>query len=86
MITIEERAEASVTFKKVGGDMAENDVFIHNIHAEGKREGYIKGATEQKAIDIEKACEWLETYMEGLGYIDEWCREGEDDFKKAMEE
>lgn len=51
MKTIEERAEASVTFKKVGGDLADNDVFIHNIHAEGKREGYIQGATEQKAID-----------------------------------
>lgn len=49
-------------------------------------EAYKAGATEQKALDIEKACEWLEKYMESLGYIDEWCRTGEDKFKKAMEE
>lgn len=35
---------------------------------------------------IDKACEWLEKYMESLGYVDEWCRTGEDKFKKAMEE
>ena len=37
--------------------------------------------TEQ---ELNKACEWLEKYMESLGYIDEWCRNGEDTFRKAM--
>ena len=37
-----------------------------------------------KAVD--KACRFLEKYMESLGYIDEWCRSGEDKFIKAMEE
>ena len=27
--------------------------------AESMRQGYIKGATDQMEIDIEKACEWL---------------------------
>lgn len=34
---------------------------------------------------IENAVKWLEKYMERLGYIDEWCRKGEDEFIKAME-
>lgn len=46
---------------------------------------YVKIAEEQKRIDIDKACEWLEKYMERLGYIDEWCRSGEAEFIKAME-
>lgn len=37
--------------------------------------------TEQ---ELNKACELLEKYMESLGYIDEWCRNGEDAFRKAM--
>ena len=41
---------------------------------------------EARQVFIDKACEWLEKYMESLGYIDEWCRNGEDDFRKAMTE
>ena len=43
------------------------------IAFENKRQAYIAGATEQKAIDINKACEWLrsrnvltEASIEGL--------------------
>ena len=45
---------------------------------------YIKGATEQKAIDIEKACEWLKNNLREYGIIlfGYW----ESDFRKAMEE
>ena len=51
---------------------------------------YIKGATEQKAIDIEKACEWLRNnwreYVnqdrDGMILFGHW----ESDFRKAMEE
>ena len=46
---------------------------------------YIKGATEQKAIDLEKAktafgkaCGWLSTYL--------WCNEVFEKFMKIMEE
>lgn len=46
----------------------------------------VKFAIEQRKIDIDKTCEWMEKYMESLGYIDEWCRTGEDKFIKAMEE
>ena len=53
---------------------------------------YIAGATEQKAIDIEKACEWLGNYLVEIGYPDDWLRDspniksGKERFRKAMEE
>ena len=51
---------------------------------------YIKGATEQKVIDIDKACEWLRNnwreYVnqdrDGMILFGHW----EYDFRKAMEE
>ena len=51
---------------------------------------YIKGATEQKAIDIDKACDWLRNnwreYVnqdrDGMILFGHW----EYDFRKAMEE
>ena len=53
---------------------------------------YIDGAKEQKAIDIEKACEWLDNYLMEIGYPDDWLRDslniksGKERFIKAMEE
>ncbi len=51
---------------------------------------YIKGATEQKVIDIDKACEWLKNNLreyvvqdrDGIILFGHW----EYDFRKAMEE
>lgn len=42
-------------------------------------EGYIQGAKEQRAIDIENACEWLKLYcgMNESGLVQ---------FRKAMED
>lgn len=54
-------------------------------------EGYIAGATEQKQIDIDKACKWFTKYLFDIGYPDDWCRDskvrmnGEQRFRKAME-
>lgn len=53
---------------------------------------YERGAKEQKAIDIEKACEWLSNYLMEIGYPDDWMRDsqnmesGEERFIKAIEE
>ena len=60
---------------------------------------YIKGATEQKVIDIDKACEWLKEnardyacatircpYGEEEEIICDVHREIVEDFRKAMEE
>ena len=53
---------------------------------------YIDGAKEQKAIDIEKACEWLDNYLMEIGYQDDWMRDslniksGKERFRKVMEE
>ena len=53
-------------------------------------EAYIAGAKEQKAIDIDKACEWLRNNWREYIYQD---RDGmilfghwESDFRKSMEE
>lgn len=50
-----------------------------------QRNAYITGAMEQKAIDIEKACEWLKENIDGgvhpssaYGFVEK--------FRKAMEE
>ena len=60
---------------------------------------YIKGATEQKVIDIDKACEWLKEnardyacatircpYGEEEEIICDVHREIVEDFRKAMED
>jgi len=52
MKTIEERAESYV-----GG-------ISNNVRAESKKLGYIKGATDQREIDLDEVCAWLE---ENLG-------------------
>lgn len=44
-------------------------------------QAYIKGATDQREIDIEKACEWLK---HGGYFVNN--TETLEDFKKAMEE
>ena len=54
--------------------------------------GYKVGSTEQKIIDINKACEWLDNYLMEIGYPDDWMRDspnvesGKERFRKAMEE
>lgn len=45
--------------------------------------GYIQGATEQRRIDIDMACEWLKNTFEGGGYAQDWQIT---EFRKAMEE
>ena len=53
---------------------------------------YERGAKEQKSIDIDKACEWLDNYLMEIGYPDDWLRDslniksGKERFRKAMEE
>ena len=79
--TIEERAEEYGSKK---GDISLSAVYneaLANIY----KEGYIAGATEQKAIDIEKAktafgkaCGWLSTYP--------WYNEVFEEFLNAIEE
>ncbi len=76
MATIEERAK---------------DVFPNSTYLSSKqRRAYAIGAVDQKAIDIDKACEWLKNnwreYVnqdrDGMILFGHW----EYDFRKAMEE
>ena len=53
---------------------------------------FVDIVTEQKTIDIEKACKWFADYLMEIGYPDDWMRassnmlSGEEKFRKAMEE
>lgn len=71
MKTIEERAKVVGTLSQLRSDYPYDK---RSIMA-----GYIKGATDQKATDINKACEWLKA----RNVLTEASLEG---FRKAMEE
>ena len=77
MKTIEERAKANLAY--------EQDFYGYNLSENMVCRAYVRGATEQKAIDIDKACEWLKERVQcGVhpqrvyGFVEE--------FRKAMEE
>lgn len=78
MEKIEERAE-----KFADANYITADCFDAAYH------GYIKGATEQKQIDIDKACEW---FLSQIDYDNTgrecrvFFRDAVDRFRKAMEE
>lgn len=76
MKTIEERAELNLMYEK--------DFCGHSLSDNMVCRAYVRGAEEQKAIDIEKACEWLKNNLREYGIIllGHW----ESDFRKAMEE
>ena len=82
MKTIEERAK----------EYAQKAFPYSPYYFEATRKEYIKIMTEQKAIDIDKACEWLDTYLMEIGYPDDWLRDspnmesGKERFRKAMGE
>lgn len=75
MKTIEERAK-EYTSKK--GDISLSPVYnkaLSSIY----EEGYIAGASEQKTIDMDRACEWLKA----RNVLTDASLDG---FRKAMEE
>ena len=80
MKSIEERA-------KIASENYDDDGYSAGLYM-----GYKAGATEQKIIDINKAYEWLDTYLMEIGYPDDWMRDspnvesGKERFRKAMEE
>ena len=81
-MNIEERAEKyAQSFRYL--DMEDYDDGLRC----GRNEGYVKGAKEQREIDVEKAIDWLKRE---LGYpmpyelFEQWCDEKLEDFRKAM--
>lgn len=72
---IEERAKANLAY--------EQDFCGHSLSENMVCRAYVRGATDQKAIDIENACEWLKNNLREYGIIlfGHW----ESDFRKAME-
>lgn len=87
MKTIKERAEAIANdvLRKVNKIAEEDGGFVAPQHDESVRNlivaSYIRGAEDQRGIDIEKACEWWESRCENLGI----SRYQIELFKKAME-
>ena len=88
MKTIEERAKEWA----YGYPMTPDGYLTESDMRAVATNSYIQGATEQKAIDIDKACDWLDTYLMEIGYPDDWLRDspniegGRKRFRKAMEE
>lgn len=81
MGTIKERAEEKYCQRSMNG-------VTHYILG---YEHYIKGATEQKAIDIDKACEYIRNHINPkltIYHEDTWCSVDEfvNKLRKAMEE
>ena len=78
MSTIEERAKQAGTLSQFRSDYPydKRSIIV----------GYIKGAADQKAIDIDKACEIVRNIAnEYFGDWEQSCKI-EDTFRKAMEE
>ena len=71
MKTVEERATLNLRYEK--------DFLGHNLSDNMVCRAYIQGATEQKAIDIKRACEWLRS----RNVLTEASIEG---FRKVLEE
>lgn len=91
MKTIEERAKEAGIVSQYKSD--------YRYDARSVESGYIQGATEQKAIDIDKACMWLKENARDYACASVRCPYGEEeeiicdvhleiveDFRKAMEE
>ena len=80
MKTIEERA------REYASDELNPNYAIQAYIASKQQKAYIAGATEQKAIDIDKTCEWITEHIDILyegEFIDnspvasdyiEWCK------------
>lgn len=76
-MTIEERA------KEKAWEYEPYDMTQYNIYVDA----YTEGATDQKQIDIDKACEWLQNYftIEHQGMTASGYMIFEKMFRKAME-
>ena len=76
MKTIEERAELNLEYERnfCGYNLSDNMV----------KRAYLKGATEQKVIDIDKACEWLKERVQ-CGVHPQRAYGFAEEFRKAME-
>lgn len=77
MKTIEERAQIAGQVYQFCKERIEAD---HKVY----EKGYIQGATEQKELDIEKACEWWNKELREVNYGT--YNEAINAFRKAMEE
>ena len=91
METLKERAIQNLIY--------EQDFCGRNLSDNMVCRAYVKGATDQKAIDIDKACEWLKENARDYACATIRCPYGEEeeiicdvhqeiveDFRKAMEE
>lgn len=69
MKSIEERAKAFANKRWPKENFKNNDRYRRE-HYQKSRDTYIQIATEQKKIDIDKACEWLGEHAKAHGEAD----------------
>ena len=95
--TEQKAIDEQVRLKKCD-DMTQEECGREASFAEWYRENGKGTPTYSDAIEwarkevINKACDWLDTYLMDIGYPDDWMRDspnmqsGEERFRKAMEE
>lgn len=83
MKTIEERAKSFANERWPKEKFKDNDRYRRE-HYQKSRDTYIAIATEQKAVDIDKACKWLTDNDEK--YRHKTTQELVEGLRKAMEE
>ena len=95
--TEQKAIDEQVRLKKCD-DMTQEECDRESAFAEWYRENGKGTPTYSDAIEwarkevINKACDWLDTYLMEIGYPDDWMRDspnmesGEERFRKAMEE
>lgn len=94
MATIEERAHSAYCGRTTCTPENKIQRFCVNCLHDGRKKAYIKGAEDQRKIDIDKACEWLKenvnNYLYNTGGFEEYIPQCGGamfiDFRKAMEE
>ena len=87
MKTIEERAKEYADRLKSAeiGDFGVATVYGYKDVYNANMAAYKRGATEQKAIDIDKACEWLKERVQ-CGVHPQRAYGFAEEFRKGMEE
>lgn len=68
MTTIEERANAYAIETIEANKNPKYDRPFAEFIAQTEKNAYIKGATEQREIDIQRAVEWFGDFMQGHQY------------------
>ena len=71
---------------------AASEYSCESVPYDSKTDAFVAGAEWMQKKMIEKACEWIESYLFDIGFPDDWCRDsatmksGKQRFLEAMED